>query len=272
MVEWHWIWKLKTPQKLKGFCWLLFNGRLLTNQQRCIRGLTTDDRCPRCNLNVEDLHHLLRECPKAKEIWHLIRGSRWIENCQGQSLDQWLQLNLKNQERRIYHIPWGTVFLYTIWEIWKDRNKVVFSHEHGNVHEIIRSIQHQATEAYEAFQADQFTGQPLIHITNWVLPFAGKIKLNTDGCSKGNPGPSGYGGLFRDERGAWLHGYHGKLEEATSMEAELWAVYRGLTIMLEKGMKDICIETDSEQVVELIKASPSQYFQHRALCLKMPNF
>ncbi|CAL5408435.1 unnamed protein product [Camellia sinensis] len=30
-------------------------------------------------------------------------------------------------------------------------------------------------------------------------------------------------------------------------------------------MKDICIETDSEQVVKLIKDSPSQHFQHMAL-------
>ncbi|CAL5357903.1 unnamed protein product [Camellia sinensis] len=92
-----------------------------------------------------------------------------------------------------------------------------------------------------------------------------EIKLNADGCSKGNPSLAGHGGLFRDERGAWLHGYHGKLEKATSMQAELWAVYRGLTTMLEKGMKDICIETDSKQVVKLIKDSPSQHFQYRAL-------
>ncbi|KAL7235947.1 hypothetical protein ACSBR1_019263 [Camellia fascicularis] len=83
MVDWHWIWKLKIPQKLKGFCWLILHGRLLTNQQRRIKGLTTDDLCPRCKLSSEDLHHLLRECPKAKAIWNCTRGSRWLEHCQG---------------------------------------------------------------------------------------------------------------------------------------------------------------------------------------------
>ncbi|XP_028094128.1 uncharacterized protein LOC114294200 [Camellia sinensis] len=43
----------------------------------------------------------------------------------------------------------------------------------------------------------------------------GKIKLNADGCSKGNPDPTGYGGLFRDARRAQILGYHGKLELAT---------------------------------------------------------
>ncbi|CAL5416037.1 unnamed protein product [Camellia sinensis] len=55
------------------------------------------------------------------------------------------------------------------------------------------------------------------------------------------------------------------MEEATSMEAELWGVYRGLTIMLEKGMKGICIETDSDQVVKLIQGEFSQHFLQRAL-------
>ncbi|KAL7258907.1 hypothetical protein ACSBR1_004922 [Camellia fascicularis] len=52
---------------------------------------------------------------------------------------------------------------------------------------------------------------------------------------------------------------------ATSLEAELWAVYRGLTIMLEKGLKDICIETDSVQIVKLIQEASSQHSQHRAM-------
>lgn len=151
MVSWNWIWKLKIPQKLKGFCRLLFHGRLLTNQQRCIRGLTTDDSCPRCNLATEDLNHLLRECPKAKEIWHTTRESKWLEAYERQPMDQWLQLNPESQEKTSYNIPWGIVFLYTIWEIWKARNNVVFRQEEGNVQEVIRYIQHQAKETYEAF-------------------------------------------------------------------------------------------------------------------------
>lgn len=48
LVNWHWIWKLKIPQKLKGFIWLVMLNKVLTNHQRKIRGLTNDDTCPRC--------------------------------------------------------------------------------------------------------------------------------------------------------------------------------------------------------------------------------
>ncbi|CAL5422878.1 unnamed protein product [Camellia sinensis] len=66
-VSWHWIWKQKIPQNLKGLCWLLFHEKILTNYYRKIGGLTTDDSCPRCNLAQEDLCHLFKDCPKSME-------------------------------------------------------------------------------------------------------------------------------------------------------------------------------------------------------------
>ena len=34
----------------------------------------------------------------------------------------------------------------------------------------------------------------------WKHPKQGWVKLNIDGCSLGNPGPSGAGGIIRDEK------------------------------------------------------------------------
>ncbi|XP_028093436.1 uncharacterized protein LOC114293550 [Camellia sinensis] len=61
----------------------------------------------------------------------------------------------------------------------------------------------------------------------------GRLKLYTDG-SRRVGGDGGFGGLIRDERGTWVCGYYGKLHSGTSLEAELWAVYKGLTIILQK--------------------------------------
>ncbi|XP_028096164.1 uncharacterized protein LOC114296042 [Camellia sinensis] len=46
-------------------------------------------------------------------------------------------------------------------------------------------------------------------LTSWSLPLPGKLKMNTDGSSKGDPGNGGFGGLIRDEKGIWLCGYFG---------------------------------------------------------------
>lgn len=87
---------------------------------------------------------------------------------------------------------------------------------------------------------------PLVVLTQ------GKLKLNTDGSSKGDPGQSRYGGLLRDEAGTWLWGYHGYLGNCTSLEAELWGLYRGLTIIMQKGLANIEMETDSQLAMKLI--------------------
>lgn len=69
---------------------------------------------------------------------------------------------------------------------------------------------------------------------------------------------AGYGGIFRDHRGQWLLGYYGKQECSSSLETEIWGIYRGLTIMLEKGYNNISIESDSLIAVQLINEGPNK--------------
>ncbi|CAL5336391.1 unnamed protein product [Camellia sinensis] len=89
-------------------------------------------------------------------------------------------------------------------------------------------------------------------LTNHMRQLRGTIKLNTDGSTRRNGGGGGFGGLFRDETSSWISGYYEKLEICTSLEAELWAIYKGLTIILQRGMNQVVIETDAEQVVQLL--------------------
>ncbi|KAL7234885.1 hypothetical protein ACSBR1_018369 [Camellia fascicularis] len=134
--DWSWMWKLRLPQKLKSFLWTVMHGKVLINQLREKRGLSSDPSCPSCN-EVEDINHLFRTCYKAKAVW---------------------------------------------------------------------------------------------------LAMFGRIKLNTDGCRKLG-GDGGFGGLFRDEAGTWLCGYYGRIPHGTSLENELWAIYKGLTVLLQRRWK-----------------------------------
>lgn len=89
--------------------------------------------------------------------------------------------------------------------------------------------------------------------------------MNTDGCSKGDPGQVGYGGLLRDETGTWLWGYFGKLGHCASLEAEIWGIYTGLTILFQKGTKDVVIESDSEEAINQLLHGPNQNSPYKAL-------
>ncbi|KAH7570478.1 hypothetical protein JRO89_XS05G0112500 [Xanthoceras sorbifolium] len=48
---------------------MLLHHKLLTNQQRSIRGLDDSASCSSCGAVIEDLNHLFRGCSAAKKIW-----------------------------------------------------------------------------------------------------------------------------------------------------------------------------------------------------------
>lgn len=54
-------------------------------------------------------------------------------------------------------------------------------------------------------------------LISWQAPPEGWILLNTDGASKGNPGPAGGGGVFRGFRGEWLCGFSENIGSCTSV-------------------------------------------------------
>lgn len=63
------------------------------------------------------------------------------------------------------------------------------------------------------------------------MPGTGKLKLNTDGRSRGNPGKAGFGGVIRDDRGFWILGFYGRSKDCTNLEAKLWGIFRGLELV-----------------------------------------
>ncbi|PNX89071.1 ribonuclease H, partial [Trifolium pratense] len=66
--------------------------------------------------------------------------------------------------------------------------------------------------------------KPLCHVS-WVTPLGNTIKVNVDGNSLNNPGRADFGGIMRNSRGNWLLGFSGFIGIATSLQAELHAIY-----------------------------------------------
>ncbi|KAL5706924.1 hypothetical protein ACHQM5_025030 [Ranunculus cassubicifolius] len=73
----------------------------------------------------------------------------------------------------------------------------------------------------------------------WGLPPVGWAKINTDGASNGNPGPSGWGAVIRDDKGELLATGIGGLGIETSYVAECVAIVNGLMKAEEMGKKNI---------------------------------
>ena len=105
----------------------------------------------------------------------------------------------------------------------------------------------------------------------WKYPADGWIKLNVDGCSKGNPGLAGAGGVIRDHIGTWIGGFARNIGVCSSMTAELWAIYSGLQLVWDKGFRKVVLESDSRVVVGLINGESVRVDRNYNILMQIKN-
>jgi ribonuclease HI len=87
----------------------------------------------------------------------------------------------------------------------------------------------------------------------WQPPLLNCVKCNIDGASKGNPGLSSCGGIFRNNNVDFLLGFAEPLGFASSYLAELQGALRAIEVAHQMNWKNLWIETDSVLVVLAFK-------------------
>ncbi|CAL9015651.1 unnamed protein product, partial [Prunus brigantina] len=87
----------------------------------------------------------------------------------------------------------------------------------------------------------------------WESPNTGIFKLKVDGSCKPASGNIGAGGVLRDFFGNWIKGFAVNLGNGQVLEAELWGLFFGLKMALDKGVNRLIIEMDSALCVQLIQ-------------------
>ena len=92
-----------------------------------------------------------------------------------------------------------------------------------------------------------------IRLVHWQSPVLGTFKLNTDGCSKGNPGLSGGGGILRDVSGPFIFAFAGCFGYGTSLQAEAKALLLGLQLCVQRTMvRQLVVESDSRLLIQIL--------------------
>ncbi|XP_060170637.1 uncharacterized protein LOC132601572 [Lycium barbarum] len=82
-------------------------------------------------------------------------------------------------------------------------------------------------------------------IVYWRLPYERWYKCNTDGTSKGNPGPSSYGFCVRDWHGDLIYAECKELGLNSNVVAEARAMMEGLVYCVNHEFHPLVLETDS---------------------------
>ncbi|XP_038688673.1 uncharacterized protein LOC119987842 [Tripterygium wilfordii] len=251
---WRSIWKIEAPQRVKAFIWMVKHQRLLCNSERVRRGFTDVPFCKNCPGEIEDVDHLFRRCPMAVHIWNLLMPPVEIR-CQNlMGFQDWLSYNLCKNSVTDLGASWDTMFVVAIWSIWRSRNDMVFNDKDYLVDSKLMWIKRYLAEIKQAFSLHASVlvrkGMYGLQMIGWSPPPQGWVTLNTDGCSKGEHGAAGAGGLLRDYRGVWLKGFFANIGSCGSIEAELWAAIHGLRLAWEEGFRQVILETDSYMVAD----------------------
>ena len=88
---------------------------------------------------------------------------------------------------------------------------------------------------------------------SWNTPPTSFIKLNFDDASKGNPGSTGRGGFFRNNKGEILYIYSSNLGYTINNVAELNALVEGLKIAIGNNYQKVILEGDAEIIISMCK-------------------
>ena len=164
----------------------------------------------------------------------------------------WLKVN-SCKETPMPNKPflWNSFFLFSIRNLWLQRNKCSFQNLHIN-HSLIRDVEFLAFE-FSCLVSNQETASPKTDIiVRWEFPTQNWFKLNSNGSALGCPRLARGGGLIRDHQGRWVKGYTRFIGWANSIETEFWVVKDGLILCLQLQVQAIEIELDAKSVIHLL--------------------
>ncbi|KAK0578627.1 hypothetical protein LWI29_013416 [Acer saccharum] len=249
--SWRFIWKLKIPPKILYFIWTLVHERILTNHHRTVRGMSNDPFCPRCNVGIESIDHLLWGCRDAKFIWENVSAGSTSSSAYRGDLVSWLEGNLQCGVLSVDKIPNYLYFACVLWYLWKWRCNKVFDVNFSipqSPNLIIKLFAKSWLEANTTVS----NKVAVMHQIAWVEPAENWVKLNIDGSRNPISGIITAGGVLRNQWKVWLKGFAMKIGVGSVIEAELWGLYEGLQLAWSFGCRKVCVETDSLITVQLM--------------------
>lgn len=150
---------------------------------------------------------------------------------------------------------WALTFGTILDSVWRACNDVVFNNIGTNFTDIFYRAQDLAISSNKTntlFQNLQplFRNSVDLPLIGWNPPLQGCIKVNVDAsiCDAGFQ--AGCGGVARNHFGEFLYGFSSKLTSCSVEEGELRAVLQGLKLVVDRGDREMVVESDSQLVID----------------------
>lgn len=267
--EWIVIWKNHWWPKISLFTWLTAKNKILTWDRIQKKGFCGSSRCYLCKREEETRDHLFINCLYTRKLWLDTKKTfSKSEQTPGDIKTIIFQWHKEKFQCKVVCRAWNLIASFVLWMAWKERNRRIFQDKTKNVKKVWERAINLMRETIlsEKWDKKDWKTNPVEEkiLFNLNLSFEMVyqkqeketevkdpspdkfrypeeifIKLNLDGASKGNPGNSGFGGIFRDhqKRIRWIYAEWGG--DMTNNEAELWAIHQGLRIAIRNGYSNL---------------------------------
>jgi hypothetical protein len=171
---WSTVWQPFLWPKVSFFLWLTAQNRILTWDNLRKRGFTGPSRCTLCQQNEETMEHLLNNCHYSQQIWdwgaQAMRRSQRHRDSIRDTIVNWETISFHNP---ILQRIWQLLPGFTLWSIWKERNKRIFNSRESSptttwerVKRLIRETIHSKSWLHED---TQYKPEEKIILEGWNL-------------------------------------------------------------------------------------------------------
>lgn len=188
----------------------------------------------------------------------------------------WLEWNLnRSSTNNRFQGDWDIFFGVSVWNIWKDRNSLVFSKKTDIGGNFFPSVTSQVKFINKKLSKNSplYVEKLKTYISiSWKPPAEGVFKMNVDGSFRSSEGNAACRGLICDSMGKFLKAFHCNLGFYNVIWSELWALRLGIILACDLCLTRVIFELDSSVVVHMVHTGTSSTCFLRPLLQEVVSF
>lgn len=251
------VWKLKTARKIKHFLWQALSGFVASASKLAERHCGTDTSCQRCGAAVENINHILFECPPALQCWALssIPSPPGIFPCSSLFVNfdfLFHQISTNSSQSEVF-----SMFPWLLWYVWKARNEKCFNGKDISPVDTLQLANQEAT-AWKIAQLGEALEEPEVAVTaqrnqTTEIPAADIGICQVDGSWSAKEVWMGLGFILMVNGEVILEGQKCCARAQSPLHAEAESLRWALEQLRDRGFYSVRFESDCQQLVNIIQ-------------------
>ncbi|XP_043721013.1 uncharacterized protein LOC122668526 [Telopea speciosissima] len=240
--------------------WRCLSDALPTRDNLIHRHIPAPHHCEFCSAIIESRNHLFFGCPFSTDIWKIIYELCFHDGTMPSNVID-AAISVIYAAGRVGKLGLATklAFCATIKHIWSERNFRIFRNKIRPKDQIIGAIK---GDVIGRLSSISLVGNPTtanLHIAakwglqvhwaaripkacSWFAHNLNMVALHCDGSLADDK--ASFGGLICDGCGDPIAAYAGLGEDLLVLSMELKAIYKGISLCIEKGLYDVSVRSD----------------------------